>query len=45
MDDVLPEIGETAGALGTMRHESWPVELPFRGQVVDQQAASQGRAA
>ena len=42
--DVLPELRDTAGELGTLRHESWPVELPFRGQVVDQQAALAGAA-
>ena len=42
--DVLPEIRDTAGDLGTLRHESWPVELPFRGQMVDQQAALAGAA-
>jgi glycerol kinase len=42
--DALPEIRDTAGDLGTLRHESWPVELPFRGQVVDQQAALAGAA-
>src|SRR5829696_4929576 len=42
--DALPEIRDTAGELGTLRHESWPVELPFRGQVVDQQAALAGAA-
>ena len=42
--DVLPEIRDTAGHLGTLHHESWPVELPFRGQVVDQQAALAGAA-
>jgi glycerol kinase len=42
--DVLPEIRDTAGELGTMKHESWPVELPLRGQVVDQQAALAGAA-
>jgi glycerol kinase len=42
--DVLPEIRDTAGDLGMLRHESWPVELPFRGQVVDQQAALAGAA-
>jgi glycerol kinase len=42
--DVLPEIRDTAGDLGTLRHKSWPVELPFRGQVVDQQAALAGAA-
>jgi glycerol kinase len=42
--EVLPQIRDTAGDLGTLRHESWPVELPFRGQVVDQQAALAGAA-
>jgi glycerol kinase len=42
--DVLPEVRETAGELGTLRHESWPVELPLCGQVVDQQAALAGAA-
>src|SRR3954453_15476846 len=42
--EVLPEIRDTAGNLGTLTHESWPVELPFRGQVVDQQAALAGAA-
>ncbi|MFL5908574.1 MAG: FGGY family carbohydrate kinase, partial [Solirubrobacterales bacterium] len=42
--EVLPEIRDTAGDLGTLKHESWPVELPFRGQVVDQQAALAGAA-
>jgi glycerol kinase len=42
--DVLPEIRDTAGELGALKHESWPVELPFRGQVVDQQAALAGAA-
>ena len=40
--DVLPEVRDTVGELGTLRHESWPVELPLRGQVVDQQAALAG---
>ena len=40
--DVLPEVRDTAGDLGVLRHESWPVELPLRGQVVDQQAALAG---
>jgi glycerol kinase len=43
--EVLPEVRETAGELGTMRHDSWPVELPLRGQVVDQQAALAGSGA
>src|SRR4051794_10138074 len=42
--EVLPEIRDTAGDLGALTHESWPVELPFRGQVVDQQAALAGAA-
>jgi glycerol kinase len=42
--DVLPEVRDTAGALGTLRHDSWPIELPLRGQVVDQQAALAGAA-
>jgi glycerol kinase len=40
--DVLPEVRESVGELGTLRHESWPVELELRGQVVDQQAALAG---
>src|SRR5215217_2153476 len=40
--DVLPGVRDTAGALGTLRHESWPVELALCGQVVDQQAALAG---
>ncbi|MGE5857994.1 MAG: FGGY family carbohydrate kinase, partial [Solirubrobacterales bacterium] len=40
--EVLPEVRDTAGELGTLKHESWPVELPLRGQVVDQQAALAG---
>ena len=40
--EVLPEIRDTAGDLGTSRTTSWPVELPLRGQTVDQQAALAG---
>jgi glycerol kinase len=40
--DVLPAVRETVGDLGTLRHDSWPTELPLRGQVVDQQAALAG---
>jgi glycerol kinase len=40
--DVLPAVRDTVGELGTLRHASWPVELPLRGQVVDQQAALAG---
>ena len=39
---VLPQVRDTAGELGTLRHESWPVELRLCGQVVDQQAALAG---
>jgi glycerol kinase len=42
--DVLPEIRDSAGDLGTLKHESWPVELPLRGQAPDQQAALAGAA-
>src|SRR4051812_34769571 len=40
--EVLPEVRATVGELGTLRHESWSVDLPLRGQVVDQQAALAG---
>jgi glycerol kinase len=40
--DVLPGVRATAGELGTLQHPAWPVELPLRGQVVDQQAALAG---
>ena len=42
--DVLPEVRDTAGELGTLKHESWPGELALCGQVVDQQAALAGAA-
>jgi glycerol kinase len=40
--DALPEIMDTAGDLGVLRHDSWPVELPLRARLVDQQAALAG---
>jgi glycerol kinase len=40
--DALPEIKDTAGDLGTLEHESWPVALPLRARCVDQQAALAG---
>jgi glycerol kinase len=40
--DVLPAVRATVGELGTLRHPSWPIELPLRAQVVDQQAALAG---
>ena len=42
--EILPEVRDTAGELGTLTHDSWPMELPLRGQVVDQQAALAGAA-
>jgi len=41
-DDVLPGIADTAGDLGTLRHGSWPGELPLRSRCPDQQAALAG---
>jgi glycerol kinase len=38
----LPAIADTAGELGTLRHEAWPLELPLRARCVDQQAALAG---
>ena len=40
--EVLPAVRDTAGELGVLSHESWPVELPLRAQTVDQQAALAG---
>jgi len=40
--EALPEIADSAGALGTLRHERWPVPLPLTARVVDQQAALAG---
>jgi glycerol kinase len=40
--EVLPEVRNTAGDLGTLRHPSWRVELPLRARCVDQQAALAG---
>jgi glycerol kinase len=40
--DALPAIMDTAGDLGTLHHPSWPVELPLRARLVDQQAALAG---
>jgi glycerol kinase len=38
----LPAIVDSAGDLGTLRHPDWPVDLPLRARVVDQQAALAG---
>jgi glycerol kinase len=40
--EVLPEITDTAGELGVLRHEAWAQELPLRARCVDQQAALAG---
>jgi len=40
--DVLPELRDSAGERGVLRHELWPVELPLTAGVVDQQAALAG---
>jgi glycerol kinase len=40
--EALPRIEDTAGDLGVLRHESWPMELPLRARCVDQQAALAG---
>ncbi len=39
---ALPEIMDSAGDLGTIRHPRWRQELPLRARVVDQQAALAG---
>jgi glycerol kinase len=39
---VLPSIADTAGDLGTLRHPSWPADLPLRARCPDQQAALAG---
>jgi glycerol kinase len=41
-DAVLPEIHDSAGDLGALRHPDWGRELPLRARVVDQQAALAG---
>jgi glycerol kinase len=40
--DVMPAIADTAGDLGVLQHDSWPVELPLRARCPDQQAALAG---
>ena len=40
--DSLPAIRDSVGDLGVLRHPDWPIELPLRAQVVDQQAALAG---
>jgi glycerol kinase len=40
--EALPAVTDTAGALGELRHERWPVALPLTARLVDQQAALAG---
>jgi glycerol kinase len=40
--EVLPEVRDTIGDLGVLRHPDWPVELHLTAQTVDQQAALAG---
>ena len=39
---ALPAIEDSAGALGSLRHPRWAVELPLRARICDQQAALAG---
>jgi len=41
----LPALSPSYGLLGELRHERWPVALPLRAQLVDQQAALAGSGA
>ena len=41
---LLPRVGDTAGALGVLRHERWPADLPLTARACDQQAALAGSA-
>jgi glycerol kinase len=41
----LPRLAPSFGDLGELRHERWPVALPLRARVVDQQAALAGSGA
>lgn len=40
--DVLPRVGDSIGALGVLRHERWPADLPLTARLCDQQAALAG---
>ena len=40
--EALPEIRDSVGDLGTLRHPDWGRELPLHARVVDQQAALAG---
>jgi glycerol kinase len=39
---AMPAIHATAGDLGDLRHPDWPVTIPLRASLVDQQAALAG---
>ena len=39
---ALPELRDSVGELGSLRHPDWGQELPLRARVVDQQAALAG---
>jgi len=41
-DSTLPEIRDSVGELGSLRHPDWDRELPLTARVVDQQAALAG---
>ena len=41
----LPAVGPTFGSLGELTHGRWPVAIPLRAQLVDQQAALAGSGA
>jgi glycerol kinase len=40
--DTLPEIRDSVGELGALKHPDWPAELRLTARVVDQQAALAG---
>jgi len=40
--EVLPQVGDTVGKLGTLNHPSWPGPLGLSARCVDQQAALAG---
>jgi glycerol kinase len=43
--DALPEVRDSVGQLGTLRHDRWSQDLPLTARVVDQQAALAGAGA
>jgi glycerol kinase len=40
--NAMPQIHPTAGDLGQLSHPSWPITIPLRASLVDQQAALAG---